>query len=106
MSSEWWGKRLKTHGKTTATRLVHLSKAFSQKAGRAVSVSSLVLGGASFVPGLGTAAGIAASLVGLIGWLNSETWSNVENQVQQKLNRGQYHFTVDINAWNMEVKVY
>lgn len=106
VESLWWGKRIKTHNRTTAINVRRLANAFTGDAGDAGVVSALAATGISFIPGLGTPAAIAGAVVSVVSWADSTTWNKVATQVSDKIDEGEYNLTIDINAWDMEVKVY
>lgn len=106
VEAHWWGKRIKTHNRTTAINVRKLANAFTGSAGDAGFISAMIATGIGFIPGLGTPATIAGLVVGAISWADSTTWNNVATQVANHIDSGKYDLTIDINAWMMEVKVY
>ena len=67
---------------------------------------ALISANLAFVPGLGEAATVAGTLVSIVTWADSTTWSKVFDLVASKIDDGEYNLTIDINAWNMDVRVY
>lgn len=106
VEAHWWGKRIKTHNRTTAINVRKLANAFSGAAGTAGMETALLAAGISFIPGLGTVGTIAGAVVGVISWADSSTWSSVSSKVADKIDEGKYNLTIDINAWIMDVQVY
>ena len=42
----------------------------------------------------------------ITSWDNYTTWSKVSEKMLSKMDSKKYKLTIDINKWNMEVKVY
>lgn len=106
VTSHWWGKRIITRGKAVTEKVRELASLFSTYASTAGLAAGLISIGLAFVPGAGTAAAIAGAVTGIISWADSLTWSKVSEGMLRRMNRNDYYLTIDINAWNMEVKVY
>lgn len=102
----WWGKKVKTYGKTNAINTRDIMSGFSQTASDAGLVAALTAAGISFIPGYGTAATVAGIAVGLTSWADATTWSKASGGIAKQIDAGEYYITIDINAWNMDVQVY
>lgn len=68
--------------------------------------AALAAVGIGFIPGVGGVTSIAGFLVSGIAWADARTWSAVSSGVTKKIDVGKYFMTIDINKWDMEVKVY
>lgn len=106
VESHWWGRRIKTYSRDVAINVRKLAHGFSGDAGSLGLTTSLASMGIGFIPGLGTAAAIAGTLLGVMSWADSSTWSDVSAKVAAKIDEGQYNLTIDINALIMNVQVY
>lgn len=102
----WWGKKIKTYGRTNAINTRDIMSGFSQTASDAGLAAALAAAGIGFIPGYGTAATVAGIAVGVISWADATTWSKASTGVAKQIDVGKYYITVDINAWNMDVQVY
>ena len=106
VSSEWSGKRIRTYDRETAIKVRKLASGFSGDAGAEGLKYALISANLAFVPGLGEAATVAGTLVSIVTWADSTTWSKVFDLVASKIDDGEYNLTIDINGWNMDVRVY
>lgn len=106
VTAHWWGKKIKTYGRTNAINTRKLTNSFSGAAGDAGIAAALAAAGISFIPGFGAAGTVAGVVVGLISWADSTTWNKASTGIANKIDAGKYNLTVDINAWNMDVQVY
>lgn len=106
VSSHWWGKRIKTPNKTVAVKVRKLASDFSGASGDAALVATLTAFGIGFIPGFGTASSVASAVVGVVSWADARTWSKVSEKMLSKIAAKKYKLTIDVNKWNMEVKVY
>ncbi|MEF9962035.1 MAG: hypothetical protein RR945_03290 [Erysipelotrichaceae bacterium] len=106
VTAHWWGKKIKTYGRTNAINTRKLTNSFSGAAGDAGIAAALAAAGISFIPGFGAAGTVAGVVVGLISWADATTWNKASTGIANKIDAGRYYLTIDINAWNMDVQVY
>ncbi|MGB4985749.1 MAG: hypothetical protein WBO70_08255, partial [Erysipelotrichaceae bacterium] len=102
----WWGKKIKTYGRTNAINTRDIMSGFSQTASDAGLLAALTVARIGFIPGYGTAATVARIAVGLISWADEATWSKASGAIAKQIDIREYYITIDINAWNMDVQVY
>ena len=102
----WWGKKVKTYGRTNAINTRDIMSGFSQTASDAGLLAALTAAGISFVPGYGTVATVAGIAIGVVSWADATTWSKASGGIATQIDNGVYYITIDINAWNMDVQVY
>lgn len=105
ITSHWWGKRIKTYSQRDANVVRRMASIFSSKASGNASAASVLGFLSGLVPGYQLPS-ILASISSLVMGADADTWDKVQDLVTEEVIYGNYNLTIDINAWNTEVKVY
>lgn len=102
----WWGKKIKTYGYTNSKNTRNIMYAFATAENDKTIQAALVAAGISFIPGYGAVGTIFGLATGAILWANAKTWTKAYEGIEKKMQSGVYYITIDINSWNMDVRVY
>lgn len=106
VDAEWWGKRIWTYGRENTIKTRKIATTFSQNSDKKAITARLLSIGIRFIPGYGSVGSVALSIVGIWNTADAITWNKVATGIMNKLDASKYYLKIDVNAWDMEVKVY
>lgn len=106
ITSHWWSKKIKILNKIVFTKLQKLVYAFSSAEGDKGLFCGILTERLSFAPEYGQVATLAGLGISIKSWADSKTWSTVTSKMDAIIKMKKYKLTVNVNSWNMEVRVY